>query len=71
MTRSYIVSAILGAAAVCGGAAWGEVRHDAPLMLVQIPYEAPPKSQDIPDVSVPPNTKPLSPEEVTRAEALL
>ena len=42
-----------------------------PVVLVQIPYEAPPKQQDVPDVSVPPNTNPLSPEEMTRAEALL
>jgi HEAT repeat protein len=39
--------------------------------LVQVPYEAPPASQEAPDVSVPPNTNPLSPEELTRAEALL
>jgi hypothetical protein len=47
--------------------------HDTTLWLVpvQMPYEAPPKSQDVPDVSVPQNTKPLSPEEVQRAEALL
>ncbi|CUS31706.1 HEAT repeat domain-containing protein [Candidatus Nitrospira nitrificans] len=38
---------------------------------VQIPYEAPPKNQDVPDVSVPPNKDPLTPEEVKRAEALL
>lgn len=37
----------------------------------QIPYEAPPKQQDVPDMSVPPNTNPLSPEELKRAEALL
>ncbi|MEC4889813.1 MAG: HEAT repeat domain-containing protein [Nitrospira sp.] len=72
MKRSYIVSAILSAVAVCGGgAAWGEVSHTPPVILAQIPYEAPPKSQDFPDVSVPPNTNPLNPEEITRAEALL
>ena len=38
---------------------------------IQIPYEAPPKSQDVPDVSVPPNKNPLSPEELKRTEALL
>jgi hypothetical protein len=38
---------------------------------VQVPYEAPPGNQDAPDVSVPPNTNPLSPEELTRTEALL
>jgi len=41
------------------------------LWTVQMPYEAPPGSQDAPDVSVPPNTNPLSPEELARAEALL
>lgn len=38
---------------------------------VQMPYEAPPKSEPVPDVSVAPNTKPLTPEELQRAEALL
>ncbi len=39
--------------------------------MIQTPYEAPPKSEDVPDVSVPPNKSPLSPEEVKRTEALL
>lgn len=38
---------------------------------IQLPYEAPPASQDVPDVSIPPNTNPLGPEELQRAEALL
>ena len=47
-------------------------QHPTPwLVPVQMPYEAPPKSQDVPDVSVPQNNKPLSPEELKRAEALL
>jgi hypothetical protein len=41
------------------------------LVPVQMPYEAPPKTQNVPDVSVPQNNKPLSPEELQRAEALL
>jgi hypothetical protein len=41
------------------------------LVPVQMPYEAPPKTQNVPDVSVPQNSKPLSPEELQRAEALL
>jgi len=41
------------------------------LRLVQMPYEAPPKPEPVPDVAVPPNTQPLSPEELQRAEALL
>src|SRR5687767_3809164 len=38
---------------------------------VQVPYEAPPKGQNLSAESVPQNTKPLTPEEVQRAEALL
>lgn len=38
---------------------------------VQVPYEAPPKGQNLPAESIPQNTKPLTPEEVQRAEALL
>lgn len=38
---------------------------------VQMPYEAPPANPDVPDVSIPPNKNPLSPEELKRAEALL
>lgn len=41
------------------------------LRLVQMPYEAPPRPEPVPDVAVPPNTQPLSPEELQRAEALL
>lgn len=42
------------------------------LRLVQMPYEAPPpKSSPVPEVTVPQNTEPLSPEEMKRAEALL
>lgn len=41
-------------------------------MPVQIPYEMPPNFQDAPPaVTVPPNTKPLTQEELQRAEALL
>lgn len=49
--------------------AWSE---PAPLIrMAQIPYEAPPASQDAPDTSIHPNTEPLSQEELQRAEALL
>lgn len=44
----------------------------AHVLPVQIPYEMPPQFQDAPPaVTVPPNTKPLSPEELQRAESLL
>ncbi|MER3422615.1 MAG: hypothetical protein C4293_04665 [Nitrospiraceae bacterium] len=38
---------------------------------VQIPYQAPPRAEPVPDTSIPPANKPLGPEEVKRAEALL
>ena len=41
------------------------------VLPVQMPYEMPPKGQDTPAVSVPQNTKPLTAEEIQRAEALL
>lgn len=41
------------------------------IVLVQMPYEMPPKGQDAVAESVPQNTKPLTPEEIQRAEALL
>ena len=44
----------------------------AGIVPVQIPYEMPPQFQDTaPVVTVPQNTKPLSPEELQRAESLL
>src|SRR5688572_22375073 len=47
-------------------------RSDGSVRPAQMPYEAPPpKAQPVPDVSVPQNTLPLSPEELQRAEALL
>jgi hypothetical protein len=49
--------------------AWSD--QPARTWLIQIPYEAPPNNQDVPDVSIPPNKNPLSPEELKRAEALL
>ena len=45
---------------------------DGGIVPVQIPYEMPPQFQDTaPVVTVPQNTKPLSPEELQRAESLL
>lgn len=56
---------------VSGGGGLSVWADSRPLWLAQVPYEAPPRNQDIPDVSVPPNKNPLSPEELQRAEALL
>ncbi len=38
---------------------------------VQIPYSAPPRPESAPNNAIPPNTEPLSPKEIKRAEALL
>ena len=72
MKNRTIVSGILSVVALwSGAAAWAESLPHPPVILAQIPYDAPPKAQEVPDVSVPPNTNPLSPEELKRAEALL
>ncbi len=49
--------------------AWGVQNPD----IGRAPYEydMPPKQSEVPDVSIPPSNKPLEPEEVQRAEALL
>ncbi len=57
----------LGLVGITADQAWS----DATVWPVQMPYEAPPKSEPVPDVSVAPNTKALTPEELQRAEALL
>ena len=50
---------------------WAEPRENGRGVLAQVPYEAPPKGQDLSAESVPQNTKPLTANEVQRAEALL
>ena len=50
---------------------WAEPREKGWVIPVQVPYEPPPKVQDLPSESVPQNTKPLTAEELQRAEALL
>jgi hypothetical protein len=50
---------------------WAESLGKGRGTLVQVPYEAPPKGQDLAAESVPQNTKPLTAQEVQRAEALL
>ncbi|HJU05978.1 MAG TPA: HEAT repeat domain-containing protein [Nitrospiraceae bacterium] len=44
---------------------------ERPAVLAQMPYEPPPKSGPVPDTSIPPSSKPLGPDEIKRAEALL
>src|SRR5438093_2621475 len=48
--------------------AFSEWAHVVP---AQMPFDFPPKPAPVPDTSVPHNTKPLGPEEIKRAEALL
>ena len=50
---------------------WAEPIGNGWAIPVQVPYEAPPKGQNLPAESVPQNTKPLTAVEVQRAEALL
>lgn len=50
---------------------WAEPPEKREVLPVQVPYEAPPKGQDLSAESVPQNTKPLTAAEVQRAEALL
>src|SRR6266545_3878520 len=66
-----------GGLSACVAAPSGEAREaSAPPAQVsdgQVPYgfEMPPPRQGAPDISVPPSNKPLGPEELKRAEALL
>lgn len=62
-----LVMGLPGAATVL----YAETGNGAVAIPVQIPYEAPPKNPDVPDVSIPANTNPLNEEELKRAEALL
>ena len=73
MNQSFLCRVwVIGMLSLIGGGepqyAWAD---QIQVWKVQIPYEAPPKHQDVPDVSIPPNKDPLSPEELKRAEALL
>jgi len=72
MIRILLIGGLLavGAFAVAGINHVAVASWIAPLP-VQVPYEAPPKPQPAPDTSVAPNTTPLSPEDLRRAEALL
>jgi hypothetical protein len=67
MVASAVVMCVMGVGSQAGAEPSGYAR----IVPVQMPYEMPPKGQDTPAVSVPQNTKPLTPEEVQRAEALL
>ncbi|HEU4683262.1 MAG TPA: HEAT repeat domain-containing protein [Nitrospira sp.] len=59
------IGVLVGIAGAAHGREWA---YPVP---AQIPYEMPPKAEDSAAVSVPQNTKPLTPEELQRAEALL
>jgi hypothetical protein len=75
MTHTHARYFCIGLIAI-GMLAWGQDTHATPAAgppaaLVQLPYEAPPKPEPVPDTSIPPSAKPLGPEEIKRAEALL
>ena len=67
------IACVLTAVTVLGGSqmGWGWTGNGAHTVPVQMPYEAPPKNPEVPDVSVPPNSNPLNADELKRAEALL
>lgn len=74
MNQSYLfrfgIAVVIG---LIGGVTppYGSADTTSLVWRVQMPYEAPPKNPEIPDISIPPNKSPLSPEELQRAEALL
>jgi hypothetical protein len=68
-TATAMLFALIGVGA---SSSWCTDGFSAERRLVQMPYEAPPKpGAAAPDASVPPNTEPLTPEHLQRAEALL
>jgi len=70
--QKYVVALVLSFCTIGGAGDFPAWSEQAPqTWLIQMPYEAPPDSQDVPDVYVPPNTQPLNAEELQRVEALL
>ncbi|HSB44190.1 MAG TPA: HEAT repeat domain-containing protein [Nitrospira sp.] len=67
----WMVVAVVAVVTAGAGSARADSLGTGRVFPVQMPYEMPPKGEDTPAVSVPQNTKPLSPEELQRAEALL
>jgi hypothetical protein len=85
MRRHGLLRAMVLAVWCAGGglpvgiaASAGEANREAPVLPAQVPdgqvpygFEMPPPQQGAPDTSIPPSNKPLGPEELKRAEALL
>jgi HEAT repeat protein len=80
LSRVMVLAAwcVAGGLSVCIAAPSGEASREASVLPAQvsdgkIPYgfEMPPPQQGAPDTSIPPSDKPLGPEELKRAEALL
>lgn len=72
MRLKAVIGALILIAAVPHGLRTARVfAEQPPAVLVQLPYEAPPKPEPVPDTSIPPSSKPLGPEEIKRVEALL
>ncbi|MGH7230450.1 MAG: HEAT repeat domain-containing protein [Nitrospiraceae bacterium] len=70
--RQHIYRGLLAAGVLVFGLGPDFVVAERPSAVrVQMPYEAPPKPEPVPDTSVPPSSKPLSSDEIKRAEALL
>ncbi len=74
VTRLVILGCLIGWAAWGAGLAQAAdlgLAFPGRAIPVQVPFEMPPKPPEVPSTTVPPSDKPLSPEEVKRAEALL
>lgn len=81
LSRVMVLTAwcVAGCLSVCLAVPSIEARGEASVLPVQTPdsgqipygYEMPPPPQEAPDTSIPPLNKPLGPEELKRAEALL
>lgn len=72
IARIWLVTWLAVGGAWASGTARAAVLIEPPRAVpVQVPYEAPPKAEPVPDTSVPRSTRPLDAEELKRAEALL
>jgi len=69
--RLFLIGCLAGGLLAPVGSSAGDAGALARIVPVQVPYEGPPKTEDIPNTTVPPLTGPMTPEQVKRAEALL
>lgn len=71
MNRRAMIGWLISLSLLICGFAQAFSAEQGHALRVQLPYEAPPPAQQAPDTSIPPSNKPLGPDELKRAEALL